>query len=96
MAKARLDFENAKIKYATALSCSLIDSCLSDKPVRIIRLTDLDRIVIYKTESGAYKCSHETFVLKDKIWYSYMLSDSFQLLDEVEEYLDNFKNDIIE
>ncbi len=95
VAKARLIYEKSRLKYTAALSVSLMDSRLPDKTVRIIRTMDSGRIVVYQTKSGAYKCSHEIFVLKEKCFYSLMLSDSFQLLNEVEEYLDNFKNEIL-
>ena len=95
VAKARMIYENTRLKYTAALSASLIDSGLTDKTVRIIR-TNSGRIVVYQTASGAYKCSHETFILKEKRFYSLMLSDSFQLLDEVWEYLENFEDEILE
>lgn len=92
--KSILIYKDSKCRYSEVLSAFLIDRELSEKAVRVIKTLDSGRIVIYQSPSGAYKASFETFLLKNKSWYSYFVSDSYQLIEEIEEYLENFKEDL--
>lgn len=94
--KAFRRYKVAKRQYSEALSTFYIERELPEKTVRIIRTINRGRIVVYQSSSGAYKCSFEMFILKNKTWYSFMLSDSYQILEELEEYLGNFKEEFVD
>jgi len=94
--KAVRRYKIAKRRYSEALSILYIERELPEKTVRIIRTFNSGRIVVYQSDSGAYKCSHEMFILKTKTWYSFMLSDSYQILWEIEEHLGNFKEEFVD
>ncbi|MBE6648669.1 MAG: hypothetical protein E7614_04020 [Ruminococcaceae bacterium] len=94
--RARYAYDDAKQRYSEALANALINKGIDERTVRVLR-TNTGRVVIYRDEYlKAYKCSHEMFILKGQEWYSYMLSDSFQILDEVWEYLEDFEDEIID
>ncbi len=95
-AKAVRKCNTAKIRYSKALSTLYIDRELPENVVRVIRTFNGERFVVYQSSSGAYKCSYEIFVFKSKTWYSCMLSDSYQTLEEIEMYLDDFRDDFVD
>ncbi len=89
--KANGEYKKAKQLYWDDMALSAMNNDLPAKTERVITLSPRDRLVIYKTETRAYKCSHETFEFKRKKWYSYMLSDSYQTIYEMEEYVEEFR-----
>ncbi len=97
LVKAKNSCEEAKIRYKEALAISLVNEGLGDNVVKVFRTYDGDRIVVYEDGNGSYRCSHEMFILNEKRWFSISTSaESFQSMEDVYEYLEDFKEDIIE
>jgi hypothetical protein len=74
-------------KYREALSVVYLNDNLDENTVRVFEEICGGRtVVIYKDKK--YKCLHETFVLKNKSWFTYLESKSFDNLADAEKYIE--------
>lgn len=85
-------YRKAKSYYARKLSGSCINDGLSEGSVRVIKMEDGGRIVIYYDRfKGTYKCSHESFVFESKTWKFLKASNEYKSMEEVENYLRDYR-----
>ena len=89
---SRKNYRKAKNYYVRKLSGSYINDDLAEGSVRVIKMTDGGRIVIYYDRfKGTYKCSHETFILESKTWKFLKASNEYKSMEEIDNYLREYR-----
>ncbi len=89
---SKKNYRKAKSYYVRKLSGSYINDDLAEGSVRVIKLTEGGRIVIYYDRfKGTYKCSHETFILESKTWKILKASNEYKSMEEIDNYLREYR-----